>query len=220
MLGFFNTRWDRVPVIFIDTETTGIDPVNDRAVQVGLARFEAGKLVKSAVQLVNPGRAIPAAATAIHGITDEKVRDMPSIGHVFAGALAREFLDGAQPAAYNAGFDRHFVPAFGDRTWPWLDALSLVRVVDRFVRGQGRHKLEAACARHGVTLRAAHDAEADAIAAGELFYRLVPTVLSEDRLGGDSLGELLRWQRSVEAEEWFRFHSWLSRQPPRPEAQP
>lgn len=221
MLKFFDTLWSQVPTVWIDTETTGIRAGHDRAVQVGIVRFEGGKPVSFDHQLVNPGIPIPAEATAIHGIRDEDVAAMPPIEDVFAGQKVRELLAGAQPAAYNAPFDRHFVPPFGeDWTWPWLDALSFVRIVDRFVKGKGRHRLEVTCARHGVTLERAHDAGADARAAGELFYKLAPRIEqmlhAENRLTRAlTLGPLLRWQREQEAGEWFRFQEWLFRQPPR-----
>lgn len=217
LLRFFSRPWHEVPTVWIDTETTGTRPGIDRAVQVGLARFEGGKCVGSGVQLVNPGIPIPPEATAIHGITDERVAMMPTIEQVFTETHARELLEGAQPAAYNAPFDRHFIPPFGDWTWQWLDALSLVRVIDKFVRGKGRHRLEAAAERHGVPLARAHNAEADAIAAGMLFYKLAPQVFgpTDDDFYVLTLGEALRRQAIDEAEERYRFLEWLSRQPPR-----
>lgn len=212
MLKFFNQPWDAVPTAWIDTETTGVRPGKDRCVQIAVVRFEGRAPVGMAEDFINPGIAIPAAATAIHGITDHAVKDAPTIEAFMARADVQALLDGAQPAAYNAPFDRHFVPPFGeDWTWPWLDALSLVRKIDRFAKGAGRHKLEASCKRHGIELSGAHDAGADARAAGQLFYKLgaqeFPRIYT--------LGAALGWQRRVEAEEWVRFMSWLSTQPPR-----
>jgi DNA polymerase-3 subunit epsilon len=214
---FFREQWDRVPTVWIDTETTGVVAGVDRACQVGLARFENGKCVDSNVCEINPGIPIPPEATAIHGIVDAQVADAPTIAEFFADPRTVQLLEGAQPAAYNAPFDRQFVPPFGDWTWPWLDSLSIVRVSDRFASGKGRHKLEAACQRHGVALPNAHDAGSDARAAGELFYVLVPKLAGLERIAVSSdcsLGWLLSWQRHREADEWFRFHEWLSRQPP------
>jgi DNA polymerase-3 subunit epsilon len=214
MLELFSLPWHQVPIVFIDTETTGTRPGIDRAVQLGIARFEGGCCVDGYECLVNPGIPIPTEATSIHGITDEKVSGAPSIDDVFAARDGvKKLVRGAQPAAYNAPFDRNFVPPFGDDwTWPWLDTLSLVRFLDRFERGKGRHKLEAACKRHGVELANAHSAGDDARAAGELFYvvaRKAPSI-------GEfiTMGELLRRQRRAEADEWFRFNDWLARQPP------
>lgn len=217
MLRFFNTPWPDVPTVWIDTETTGKRPGVDRAVQVGFARFERGICVARAAWFVNPGIPIPPEATAIHGITDAMVADMPTIEQGFAGQQVMALLDGAQPAAYNAPFDRHFVPPFGDWTWQWLDALSLIRRVDRYVKGPGRHKLEVAAERHGIPLPKAHNAEADAIAAGTLFYKIAPSVFEEPER--HTLGQALCKQAIWEADERYRFLEWLSRQPPREAAQ-
>ena len=213
MLKFFSHRWDQVPTAWIDTETTGTRPGVDRACSVAIVRFENGKPVDSGSCLVDPGIPIPPEATAIHGITNEMASEHgDTLEKFFAHPNTKRLLDGAQPAAYNAPFDKNFVPPFGDDwTWPWLDGLSIVRVADRFERGKGRHRLEAAAARHGIKLGKAHDAESDARAAGELFYKLVPQVRPRDI----TLGALLKWQREREAEEWFRFSDWLHRQPPR-----
>lgn len=210
--------WNTVPIAFLDFETTGVRPGIDRAVEVGIARFEGGRMVSQCGSLLDPAMSIPPEATRVHGITDEQVRGMPSVGDFFASSAAREALAGAQPGAYNANFDRWFVPpsALADWTWPWLDALPVVRVVDRYARGAGRHKLSTACMRHGVRLANAHRAEDDARAAGELLFKLVPAVFQK----APCMGELLGWMRQREAEQWVDFNSWLARQPAREPATP
>lgn len=212
MLALFTQPWSAVPSCWIDCETTGVRPGVDRAVEVGLVRFEAGVSVGEFRSNVNPGIPIPEAASAIHGIKDADVVGAPSIAEVFALPEVAGLIEGANPAAYNASFDKNFVPPFGDSwAWPWLDSLSLVRVVDRFERGAGRHKLTAAAARHGIKLAAAHSAVHDARAAGELFYLLAARQFDAK----STLGNLLLWQRQQEAQSWFDFQSWLSRQPPK-----
>jgi DNA polymerase III epsilon subunit-like protein len=209
----FNLAWEEAPIVVIDVETTGVVPGTDAAVQVALVRFEKRKVVGRFSTLVNPGpMGIPAEATAIHGITYEKVHDAEFIQTVFARKRVRELLAGAQPAAYNAHFDQRFVPAhaFEDWTWPWLDPLTAVRAVDRYVRGEGRHKLSAACARRGISLVGAHDAAADAEATGHLLYHVlseIPAILDQ------SLGTVLAWQRRAEADEWANYNAWRCKQP-------
>jgi DNA polymerase-3 subunit epsilon len=205
--------WLTVPFAVIDFETTGLRPGLDRAVEVGIARFEQGRLVAQCGSLLDPAIPIPPEATKVHGITDDQVRGMPSVSDFFTSTAARDALGGAQPAAYNASYDRWFVPpaALADWTWPWLDALPLVRVVDRWVRGAGRHRLSAACARHGVALANAHRAEDDARAAGELLLKLAAAYWTEP----PCLGDLLGWMRQREAEQWVDFNSWLAKQPQR-----
>jgi DNA polymerase III subunit epsilon len=207
--------WRDVPYVFIDFETTGTRPMIDRAVEVGLARFERGRYVAGRQSLLDPGMPIPAAVTAIHGIADADVAGMPRVEDFFATDAVQRLMQGAQLGAYNATFDRWFVPpsALPDWTWPWVDALTVVRIVDKFAPGPGRHKLTAACERHGIELERAHRADADARSAGELFFKLVPQVFQ-----GRVLGELLGWMRRHEAEQWCDFHSWLARQPRREDA--
>lgn len=212
MLKHFNDPWESVPVVVVDTETTGKMPGVDQTVQVGLARFESGKLVSRDQWLVDPGIPIPAEATEIHKITDEMVKGAPTLSELFAGTSIQHLLKDAQPAAYNAAYDRHFVPPFGERwDWPWLDVLMLIRKQDRFAKGAGRHKLSATCERHGIALIAAHSAGADAQACGELLYKVGRETFPK----GYSLGQALGFCRRAEVEEWFRFSEWLSRQPPR-----
>ena len=102
------------------------------------------------------------------------------------------------------------LPRFGDAHWPWLDPLTLIRHVDRYDRGQGRHKLEVSCARHGIALVGAHSALADARAAGQLLYKLGREVWRSD-----SLGNALLWTRRKQANQWYDYHQWLAKQPPK-----
>lgn len=209
----YHRRWHEVPLVFIDFETTGTQPGIDRVVEVGLARYEGGVCTAQAGSRINPGMPIPAESSAIHGITDADVQGAPTLESFFGRAEIQAVLQHAQPGAYNAPFDKWFCPpwALADWAWPWLDTLVLVAHVDRFAKGQGRHKLGAACARHGVPLENAHSAQADARAAGELFHRLMPLVFTEKP---PCIGELLGWTRKAEASRWSEFHEWLGRQPP------
>lgn len=216
LLSLFDRPWSEVPVVFIDTETTGVART-DRAVQVALVRFEGGAPVGEFSSLVNPGIPIPEAASAIHGITDDKIAGAPPIEDVFARDDVRALLRDAQPAAYRAAFDKQFVPAFTDPAdWPWIDPLTIIREVDKFAAGKGRHKLEAACTRHGIVLACAHDALSDARAAGVLFYVLAAKAVKSGR----SLGDLLRVMQEKEAAQWFDHWSWRAKQPPQTEATP
>ncbi len=71
------------PLVYLDLETTGVDPRNDRIVEVSLMKvFPPGPdgtspepVVKT--RRVNPGMPVPPGATAIHHITDADVADEP-----------------------------------------------------------------------------------------------------------------------------------------------
>ena len=94
-----NLKLER-PLAVLDLETTGVDPGSDRIVEVGVLKLSPGRRARSAIAaLVHPGLPIPAAATTIHGITDEDVADRPRFRRIAPG-LAR-LLEGADLAGFN-----------------------------------------------------------------------------------------------------------------------
>lgn len=173
--------WD-YPLVIVDFETTGVDPFTCEPVSVAAARYEHGIERASFYTLLRPKIPIPESASAIHGITDEHVRDAPELGDV-AADLWRVAFD-ALPCGYNAShFDRvifhRYVwgtdcPLF-EPEQRWLDPLVMVRAIDRYVPGSGRHKLATTCERWGVPIPEgeAHNALADVRAVGRLLARMV-----------------------------------------------
>jgi DNA polymerase-3 subunit epsilon len=89
------------PIAIIDLETTGINVGTDKIIEIAIVKFLPGSdqpLKKR--KLINPGRPIPEAASAVHGITDEMVKDAPTFEKV-ADEL-RQFLDNCDLAGYNS----------------------------------------------------------------------------------------------------------------------
>jgi DNA polymerase-3 subunit epsilon len=66
------------PIVFFDLETTGVDVVKDRIVEISLLKVYPNGKEESHTFLVNPGRPIPPETTAIHGIADADVADKPA----------------------------------------------------------------------------------------------------------------------------------------------
>jgi len=95
--------------LILDTETTGFDPkTGDRIVEFAALEMIDRKLTGNSLQLfINPERAIPTAATNIHGITDDMVRDKPIFNDVVEQII--EFISGAELIIHNAKFDISFM---------------------------------------------------------------------------------------------------------------
>jgi len=83
----------------LDLETTGVDPGADRIVEVGVLKLAPGAEAIRFRRLVHPGMPIPAAATAIHGITDEDVAERPRFRRIAPGLI--RLLEGADLAGFN-----------------------------------------------------------------------------------------------------------------------
>jgi DNA polymerase-3 subunit epsilon len=92
------------PAIFFDLETTGADIAKDRIVSIAVSKLTPDGSREDKYMLVNPGMPIPAEATAVHGITDEMVKDSPRF-HQIAKSL-HAHIDGLDLAGFNIkGFD-------------------------------------------------------------------------------------------------------------------
>ena len=70
------------PLCVFDLETTGIQVVHDRIVELCIVKVMPDNERRSKVWRVNPGRPIPAGASAVHGITDEMVADCPPFADI------------------------------------------------------------------------------------------------------------------------------------------
>jgi DNA polymerase-3 subunit epsilon len=89
----------RNPLVFFDLETTGINIVTDRIVEISYLKISPSGEESSKTILVNPGIPIPKEASDIHGILDEDVRDAPKFNEL-AQTLANDF-EGCDFAGYN-----------------------------------------------------------------------------------------------------------------------
>jgi len=88
------------PLAFFDLETTGIDPVNDRIVEISMIKAlpDGSSVVKTLK--INPEIPIPYETTLIHGITNEDVKD--ALTFKKAAPEISTFLDGCDLAGYNS----------------------------------------------------------------------------------------------------------------------
>lgn len=88
------------PLVFFDLETTGVNPVTDRIVEICYLKVHPNGKEETKTILVNPGIPIPPSSTEVHGITDEKVANCPKFKEI-AKVLARD-LEGCDLAGYNS----------------------------------------------------------------------------------------------------------------------
>jgi len=172
--------WRSYPILAVDLETTGKDPLTCEPTEISCVRFEGGNIAGRFTTLLKPSIPIPEEAKEKTGITDEMVKDAPTLGEVALHELVK-LSEGAIPLAFNRRYDRtvmhRYLSGEGvtlfDPLVPWLCSSAMAWSADRFEPGSGRHKLTACCERRGIRIVGAHRAEADAIAAGMLFYALM-----------------------------------------------
>jgi DNA polymerase III subunit epsilon len=88
------------PLVFIDLETTGVHLSTDRIVEIAIIKLLPDGTRALKQKLLNPQMPIPITSSAIHGITDEKVKDAPTFKQV-ANEL-KQFIDDADLSGYNS----------------------------------------------------------------------------------------------------------------------
>ncbi|MDR0733453.1 MAG: 3'-5' exonuclease [Dysgonamonadaceae bacterium] len=88
------------PLVFFDLETTGVNIVSDRIVEISCLKIYPNGDEESKTRLINPEIPIPPETTAIHGITDEDVKDAP-VFRMIAKSLAAQ-IEGCDLAGYNS----------------------------------------------------------------------------------------------------------------------
>ncbi|MEN8790429.1 MAG: 3'-5' exonuclease [Flavobacteriaceae bacterium] len=157
------------PICFFDLETTGTNVAKDRIVEISILKvFPDGKKL-SKTWLVNPGMPIPAEATAIHGITDEKVADKPAFESISKEVY--QMVKDSDLGGYNS--DRFDIPLLAEemlRAEVDFDMKNMVSVdVQTIFHKMEKRTLEAAykfyCDKE---LKEAHSAEADTLATYEV----------------------------------------------------
>lgn len=88
------------PLIFFDLETTGTDTIHDRIVEISYLKVHQNGKEEVKTKRINPEMPIPPSATAIHGISDEDIKDCPTFKQI-AKSLAVQ-MEGCDLAGFNS----------------------------------------------------------------------------------------------------------------------
>lgn len=158
--------------VVLDTETTGLDFANDKIVEVGAVELiDLRPTGRTFHQYVNPGIPVPAAATDVHGLTNEFLAPFP-VFHDIAPALV-SFLADSPIVAHNASFDAGMLAAeFGaPLSNEIIDSLAIARRKHPL----GPNSLDALCRRYGISTahRTLHGALLDAQLLAEVYPDLI-----------------------------------------------
>ena len=156
-------------IIFFDLETTGINIASDRIVEIAYLKVDVNGNESMKTMRVNPQMPIPEKVTAIHGISDEDVKEAPTFNEI-ARSLAKDF-EGCDLAGYNSvRFDipilaEEFLRAGVDID---LKRRKFVDVQVIFMKMEPRTLSAAYKFFAGKELTDAHSAEADTLATYEV----------------------------------------------------
>lgn len=181
----------------IDIETTGIDPASSEIIEIASVDMVRGGGITNAMDtLVRPTKPIPPAASAIHHIVDEDVKDAPSFSDVIARFKGADFY-----VAHNCDFEQSFFAARGIQLGPWICTYKSALRVWPELDGHSNQELRYALGRatpfpgfeRGVI--SPHRAAFDVVVTAAVFEELIKQA---------RWGKLVQW--SAEHALHTRFH--------------
>ena len=175
---------------FVDLETSGVSPSDDRITEIGIVLVDGDALVEEWSSLVDPGVPIPPEITALTGITNEMVRGAPRFAALLPEVARR--LEGRVFVAHNARFDYGFLKAEFRRLGGRFsaDVLCTVRLSRRLFPQYGSHRLDALIDRHRLPAADRHRALGDARAI-RAFLQVLPRDADPDETD-TAIRELLK----------------------------
>lgn len=158
--------------VALDIETTGLNPVYDRIIEIGLAKYVDGVQVETADFLIDPGIELPELIVNLTGITDDMLEGKPTIDQVIDEVV--DFIGDYPMLGHNITFDYSFLKKnaldFG-RKIPdkAIDTLLMAR---RIYAKMEHRSLTFLCEKLNIDNGNAHRALDDAISATKLYYRM------------------------------------------------
>ena len=163
--------------IAFDLETTGTLPGVDQIVEIGAVRFVNGAPDAIFATLIDPGIAMPQAASRVNGITDDMLIGKPKVIDVldaFADFCADDIL-----VAHNAPFDAQFLASDvrkHETLAPRGIVLDTCAMSRKVFPGLANYKLGTLVQHLAIQAAEFHRAEADASYCGQLFHRMVTRI--------------------------------------------
>ena len=194
--------WKESALAVVDVETTGLDPEQDRVIEVGIIHMRGGSVEDRYSTLVNPGRDLPAEVVKLTGISPEDVETAPPFEEIADKVCS--LLEDRIFVAYNLAFDRAFLQSeLGrvDRQWDEPRCIDPLIFVRELHRNQGSKRLAAVAERLGIDPGNSHRAADDAEVAGKVLYSLAEHL-------PERLDELLMLQSQWERQQDNEMAGW------------
>lgn len=170
--------------VCLDCESTGLEPDQDRIVEIAVARFTFEKVLQQFESLVNPEREIPQISQDIHKITPEMIADKPKIVEILPKVL--KMIDGHILVGHGIGFDIALIAAEARRcaipcaisSAPHIDTLRLARLYGE----SPINSLDMLRQHFNIAPQGVHRAMSDVIVNIEVFKKLARTYKSSQEI--------------------------------------
>ncbi len=159
--------------IVFDIETTGLSNKNDGITEIGAVKIKNNNVIDRFSALINPEKHIPEKIVELTGITNDMVKDKPTIENVLPEFL--EFIGSSPVVAHNADFDVGFIRNKSERYGMEFNntVIDTLKIARALLPNLKKHKLNIIAKELNVSLENHHRAVDDAKATAEIFIKFI-----------------------------------------------
>ncbi|TCO79905.1 PolC-type DNA polymerase III [Marinisporobacter balticus] len=199
-----NTKGINQCYVVFDIETTGLSSKNDKITEIGAVKIRDNEIIDRFNVLVNPEMPIPPKIVELTGITDDMVKNQPSIEKILPKFLA--FLEDVPVVAHNAGFDTAFIKENCNKIGlgfnnPIVDTLRLSKIL---LPNLKRFRLNIVAKELGIALNNHHRAVDDAEATANIFIQFLAMLKERGITQLNQLNDL--YAKFVDVKKLDTFH--------------
>ena len=159
--------------VVFDLETTGLDTNTCKIIEIGAVKLVDGVITQQFSTFVNPMEHIPDDATMTNNITDDMVKDAPTIEQVFPDFY--KFIEGSVLVAHNIAYDFPIVNRYAKKFGYVLDneKQDTLLLAQKHLGQLKKHTLSKVCEFFNIPLIGAHRAVNDTVATAKVFVKLI-----------------------------------------------
>ncbi len=177
--GDANSNFEKDEFVIFDIETTGLSPLTCAITEIGAVKWKNGEVTDRFSTFANPEMPIPENIVKLTGISDDMVKDAPSVPEAVRAFL--EFAGDAVLVAHNANFDTSFIKHVCEKNSipfnnSYLDTLALSRHLNPTLK---RHRLDTLQEHYGLESFNHHRACDDAEMLSKIFSCMTDTLKKE-----------------------------------------
>lgn len=158
--------------VAVDLETTGLNPKQDKIIEIGAVRVLDGEIEETRTYMVDPRRELEERITGLTGIKDQDLAGAPGIETVIGPVL--EFCSDLPLLGHQIIFDYSFLKraAVNQGMSFEKDGIDTLKLCRRFMPEEEKKNLSLACRYFGIVHGREHRAFEDALAAHLLYQEL------------------------------------------------
>lgn len=191
----------------LDLETTGLSAKTEKITEIGIMKVRNGEVLEEFCEFVNPEKPIPQRVQEITNITDDMVKDAPTIEEIFPKVL--EFIKGTVLVAHNATFDIGFLKTVAkdlgyEFDYTYVDTLPLARKLYPELK---KHKLGKIAEHLKIKVEVAHRALDDVDTTVKVLREMMKTLKER---GAKTVGDIATKceDEKAKAEEYKRLQPY------------